>query len=405
MSNIAESGRLHALDNLRAMLMWLGIVLHVAINHLTGPALLPFKDPRTSPVADLLVMFIHAFRMPAFFVLAGFLAAMMVASRGHGAMLRNRVRRIALPFAVFWPIVFAGMIALVLVWAHLMELGTFGINPAILPAKSPGKAPINTMHMWFIYYLFIFCALGAVACELAKRMPVLTRAITRPFDTLATNWWGLALLAVPMAIIGSFFPAGMLAPNGSFLPNPSELVHNGMFFMFGWAIYRHRNVLLPHFAAHCWRYAAAGSIPYLASGALFVLYMKDKQAIAHFELAIAYAYGLSSWIWSIALLGLFTRYLPSQNKVLRYLSDSSYWVFMVHMLLTVGFGALLFKVPVAAEIKMLLNIGATTLVCLVSYHLFVRTTWIGVLLNGARKHGAATAPRTDLARGLTATSD
>lgn len=26
--------RLHALDNLRALMMWLGIVLHVALNHL-----------------------------------------------------------------------------------------------------------------------------------------------------------------------------------------------------------------------------------------------------------------------------------------------------------------------------------------------------------------------------------
>jgi hypothetical protein len=35
--------RLHALDSLRGLMMWLGIVLHVAANHLTGPALIRCK--------------------------------------------------------------------------------------------------------------------------------------------------------------------------------------------------------------------------------------------------------------------------------------------------------------------------------------------------------------------------
>jgi glucan biosynthesis protein C len=404
MSGGFDNSRMHALDNLRAMLMWLGIVLHVAINHLTGPMLLPFRDPQTSPVADLLVMFIHTFRMPAFFMLAGFLAAMMVASRGHGAMLRNRVRRIALPFAVFWPPVFVAMILLVLVWAHLMKLGSFGIDVNVAPKKMPGHALVNTMHMWFVYYLFIFCALAAFACAIGRRIPALAGAITRPFSAMARHWWCLPLLAVPMAIAGSAYPAGMIAPGGSFVPNLRELVHSGMFFTFGWVIYRHRDVLLARFAAHCWRYALIGWIPYLASGALFYFYMKDKTAIPHFELAIAYVYGLAGWIWSIALLGIFTRYLSTQNRVLRYLSDSSYWVFIVHMLGTVGFGALLFPLSIPAELKIIANIAATTVACLVTYEYLVRRTWIGVLLNGSRKYGAATAPRPDLARDVPATS-
>lgn len=393
MSTSFDHGRLHALDNLRAMLMWLGIVLHVSINHMTGPALLPFKDPALTETANIAVMFIHAFRMPAFFVLAGFLAAMMVASRGPGAMLRNRVRRIALPFAVFWPLLLVGMGALVMVWAHLMKLGTLGIDPAIMPKKLPGKPVLNTMHMWFLYYLFIFCVLGALASAAAKRVPAIGNLFTSGFDMLVRNWWGLPLLALPMAIAGMAYPAGMLAPSGSFIPNPSELVHNGMFFVFGWAVYRHRDVLLAQFAERCWWYAAAGWLPYLLSGALFLQFMQDPAALPQIELIIAYSYGLSSWIWSIALLGLFARYLHSQNAVLRYLSDSSYWVFMVHMLGTIGFGALLYKVALPAEAKMLINIAATTAACLASYHLLVRNTWVGVLLNGKRRSAPTTPAR------------
>ena len=266
----ASSGsiRLHALDNLRAALMWLGIVLHVSVNHTTGPALLPFRDGATTLLADMLLMFIHAFRMPAFFVLAGFLAALMVADRGHVAMFRNRVRRIALPFAVFWPLLFTAMVLLVLLWAHLMRFGTFGLDVSLAPKPNPGRATINTMHMWFIYYLFIFCAMAALACSVSRRVPQLTRAVNRLTDTLALNWWGVLMLAAPLAMIGSLYPNGIVVPDGSFLPNVRELVHNGLFFIFGWTVFRHRAVLLARFADRCWLYALAGTVGYKRSAAL-----------------------------------------------------------------------------------------------------------------------------------------
>jgi hypothetical protein len=48
----ATAGRLHALDNLRASMMWLGIVLYVAVIHGEREALLPWRDERrtASPI-------------------------------------------------------------------------------------------------------------------------------------------------------------------------------------------------------------------------------------------------------------------------------------------------------------------------------------------------------------------
>lgn len=387
-----EGGRLHAIDNLRAALMWLGIVLHVSVNHMTGPGILPFKDARVTPVADMLLLFIHAFRMPAFFVLAGFLAAMMVATRGYKAMMKNRVRRIALPFAVFWPLLFAAMILLVLEYRHLMFFGTFGLDVAVAPKVAAGRPIFNTMHMWFIYYLFIFCALAALACAFGERMPTLKAAFNRMFDMLAARWWAVFLLAVPLAIVGSFYRSGMLAQTGSFIPNLPEMIHSGIFFVFGWAIYRNRDALLTQYARQCWRFALAGLVTYFGAAALLLGSVKSPGAVPHVELLIAYFYGLTGWVWSIALLGMFMRYLPTQNRALRYMSDSSYWVFLVHMLGTIGFGALLYRAQVAGEIKMVLNIAATTVACLLTYHLFVRNTWIGVLLNGRRHASGLPAP-------------
>jgi hypothetical protein len=390
MSSDTLNGRVHALDNLRAIMMWLCVVLHVCVNHLTGQSLLPFHDRELTPVADLLLLFIHTFRMPVFFVLAGFLAAMMVDTRGYRAMLRNRVRRIALPFAVFWPVLFALTVMLVLAFTHIMATGQLGISMAHAPKVQPGRPMFNTMHMWFIYYLFLFSLLAGAACAFQRWIPdSIAMAVRAVMGLLARNWWGFIVLAIPMALVAGGYRAGMLAPDGSFLPNFKEIVHSGMFFLFGWTLYRLRDALLVQYARHCWKFAAAGLLFFAAACMLFQTFLKAPASIVHIEMLIAYVYGCASWLWSVALVGLFMRYLPRQNAFLRYLSDSSYWVFLVHMLGTIGFGVLLYNAPLSALAKMGINIAATTLACLVSYELLVRHTWIGVLLNGKRQARAS----------------
>lgn len=119
--------------------------------------------------------------------------------------------------------------------------------------------------------------------------------------------------------------------------------------------------------------------------AAFRSFTTDPQGIDHIEALIAFVYNLTSWLWSFALIGLALRYLPAQNRFLQYVSDSSYWVFLVHMLGTIGFGALLYTQPFGPLTKIALNIVATTLACLLTYQVLVRHTMVGVLLNGKRQ--------------------
>lgn len=381
-----QPGRLHAFDNLRAVMMWLGILLHVAINHTTGPSPLPWRDSQTSPLADLVLLFIHAFRMPVFFILAGFFVALLIARRGPKAMLMHRLRRLALPFAIFWPVLIVCMTVLTLVYVHLMARGTVGIDISLLAKKGAGKSPFTTMHMWFIYYLIWFCVLSAALAPAWGRAPATLRnGVDRVFLALAGSWWGPIVLAIPLAIIGSFYRAGMLASSGSFIPQLPEIAHNGLFFVFGLLAHRHQDALFPRFATTCWRNAVAGLVTFILVLGAFKSFTTNPGAVPRIELVIAFLYNLTSWLWSFALVGLFLRYVPGQNRVLRYVSESSYWVFLVHMLGTIGFGALVYSLPIGVLPKMLLNITATTVVCLLTYQLFVRHTFIGVLLNGRRQ--------------------
>lgn len=90
--------------------MLLGIVLHAGLSFFDNP-MWPVQDASRAPAMALVVMAIHGFRMPLFFLLSGYFTAMLAGRRGLGGLLRHRGKRIALPLAV-------GMVTIVpLVWA------------------------------------------------------------------------------------------------------------------------------------------------------------------------------------------------------------------------------------------------------------------------------------------------
>ena len=67
--------RRHDLDALRAAAMLLGLVLHASLAYV-NIKFWPVLDVYSHPIFDGLLHFIHGFRMPLFFVLSGFFAAM-----------------------------------------------------------------------------------------------------------------------------------------------------------------------------------------------------------------------------------------------------------------------------------------------------------------------------------------
>jgi glucan biosynthesis protein C len=383
--------RLHSLDNLRAIMMWLGIVVHVSVNYMINPSPTPWRDNQTSVLADLLIVFIHVFRMPVFFILAGFFVAMLVAKRGTAAMLRQRVRKLVWPFMVFWPLLLVCMSLLVAVYAHLNAFGTIGVDFELIP-KVPGRPQVSLLHLWFIYYLFLYCLVYALLLRWSVFIPLRLRdAFAKAWTTLCNNWWGIFFLTLPLALAGSFYRNGMVTPLGSFMPHPSEFIHSGMFFSCGIFLYRFQADLLPRFERRCWSYLCAGLPVFVVFLALVKSGGNAESANPGMQAVMAYLYNSVSWLWSFAMIGLFLRYLPGQSRFLSYLADSSYWVYLVHMLGTMGFGILLYHSPFGAVGRMMCNIVLTSLFCLLSYHLLVRRGLIERFLNGGARKKLADA--------------
>lgn len=365
--------RLHALDNLRAILMWLGILLHVAVVYSTLPGPIIWRDEQRTIAADILVSAIHTFRMPAFFILSGFFAALLAHFRGPGGLLRHRLARLALPFALFWPLIWGVTSVAVLVFLNRMVLGEWGLSRNVFAQDNSRPPLFSTIHMWFLWMLLWFCVVTSLLLRLPR--PWFAPAATA-LAWLGRQPLGFSVLALPLLGAGASYPNGFLVASGAFLPDWSEWVHNGLFFAFGLMLHGQQTIFFSQFQRRWAVYAVGGLVFYLVTPVALRL---DGPVLLG-----AYLYHCAAWLWSFACIGAALRFLQSRHSVLAYLSDSSYWVYLLHFPFTVLFGALLFQLALPALLKIAINVACTTAVCLGSYHLVVRYTWVGNLLNGKR---------------------
>ena len=374
-------GRYHSLDALRGAMMLLGIYLHATVAY-SRYGNWPWKDGSTTGLFDVSLGLIHVFRMPVFYCIAGFFGALLLEQRGAPGFLRNRAVRILLPFAVGWAVLFP-LVAGIATTAMNLD------NPAAIPGKylqfySSGEVlrHLDPMHLWFLEYLLIFYAIALATFPLARRLPGVVAGIDRVFRAIVSSALGPLLLAAIVFPVLCLMEEGALGDPSGFVPEGKILLTYFVFFAFGWLLYR--NQAFPRLGR------AAGFVGFGLASALLGFYFIWKsqqpgspQTLAWF-LGSAWFLGLSMWLFTFGFTGVCFRLLERPISWIRYVSDSSYWLYLTHMLVL-----LVFQIAVAGTgwppvLKALVVLAASVLTLLASYHVFVRFTWIGVILNGRR---------------------
>jgi glucans biosynthesis protein C len=229
---VAES-RLHYMDNLRALAMLAGVVFHASLAHsVLMHEFWPTADAGRSIAVDAFAWFSHLFRMPLFFVVAGFFVALLVQKRGMVGMLRNRFARVLLPFILFWPLVYFSMGWLIIhAAANVESLSPLlkMIKPWLANPNQPATLP-SLVHLWFLPYLMCFCVLAWVADALEIRWPQRWFADVPP---------GVFACVAPLLLVPAFLsvPAPLPAPE-SFFPQWWALLLYGVYFAIGYRFLR-----------------------------------------------------------------------------------------------------------------------------------------------------------------------
>jgi len=332
------STRFHGLDALRASMMLLGVLLHVACSFQLGDADAGwgYRDPDTSLWATLLVLGIHAFRMPVFFVLAGFFAALVAQRRGLAGAWRERLARIALPL-LLGVVLLVPLVEAAFSYAGARALGGGRATLMLHPAWPSG----GLAHLWFLWYLLLIGSGALSLAAVARRLPSAwlergARASRFVFGPAHPGWRLALLVGATWATLCTMKHAAIETPSG-WWPNWSALLLYALCFGAGWLL---------HGAPEAWTELRARWKRRLATAAL-VLPLHLLLALVSFDglrrgedrtWAFAGAHLCTALVvWQVALggMGAAEQLLRSERPLVRWLVDASYWVYLVHLPLAV----------------------------------------------------------------------
>lgn len=382
----ADASRYHSLDALRGAMMLLGIFLHTAVAY-SEHGNWPWKDGSTTGLFDVSLGLIHAFRMPLFYVLAGFFAALLYERRGAGGFVRNRVIRVLVPFAVGWAVLFP-LVKVLAIGAmsgedftanlsNFREVFTFG---AIFGRLDP-------MHLWFLEYLVLFYVLVLLVVPISRHpyMAIPLGLINRGFRAVVISPLGACALAFLTCPVLYLMREGAIDDPSGFAPEGRILIAYLVFFGWGWLLWRNTDLLtmLRRFP-HAPIFVMIGVVTALLG---YLIWYWLRATGTHMVLGVvasAWCLALAMWLFVFGFIGIFFRVLERPVPWIRYLSDSSYWLYLVHMPVLLVFQMAAAETSWPPALKALVVLAASLATLLGSYHVLVRPTWVGAILNGRK---------------------
>lgn len=226
-----DTERQHYWDVMRAFLMLLGLPYHVAMLYHPGGWIV--EVTQESGALGMLAAFIHLFRMPAFFVVAGYFAALLLARRSPGAWLGSRAFRLGVPLVT-------SLFVLVPLLNILGELTARVPHDAIREWKyqTATSGGYWVRHLWFLIVLLYLSALMAGAVAL---WPGLTNwRLGNRWDAALARFTAPAVLAFACLIglfeggaIELFYAAGLNSNVIQQILRVDELITFTPYFMLG----------------------------------------------------------------------------------------------------------------------------------------------------------------------------
>lgn len=229
-------------------------------------------------------------------------------------------------------------------------------------------------HLWFLWFLCWLILIFVCAESLLQCMHISLWQLW-PFQLNTSIWWMVPLTLLPQLLMGSMSPRMHFGPDTSLgiLPQPHLIVYYSIFFGFGMSMFISNEKSDDLGRWWLWHFLGAAICFPVALATM------ENPAIT------AIPQILFAWLMCLGCIGIFKSWCSTESKAVRYISDSSYWLYLMHIPLVMVLACLIqtWKLPVF--VKLCIICFGATLILLITYQLFVRYTWIGLMLHGSRK--------------------
>ena len=357
-----HSERIHYFDWLRVLAVAGVVLFHAA---------LPFanvgwwvSNVNGSDALKAAAPLVDAFGLALLFLLAGASARFALKKRSTLAFLKERSRRLAVPFVVAFPFVVLPVGYVTAIASGLVS-GSFLDFLAAWPdltwkwlqaiGASPRVFDIG-QHLWFLGFLFVFALLGIPIFRFlsSTRGKSWTEAIARasrvPGSTL--------FVAVPIAAV--VLPLYRVTP---FVHDWWSFGFYGITFLAGYLIYSDPRLT---FAARR-DFPVALTVAVLASGVLIasqftswsLAFASGPRAVDATYFFMLILYVISGWSWTLALLGIGMRAPLMQRPLPAAVSEMAMPAYILHMPIVVAATFFVVALPFGLLVKIGLSLAVS----------------------------------------------
>ena len=365
--------RLHHLDALRASAMLLLIPYHGSRYIWKGQI---NKKEDGQPLEEI-IWYVHAWHMPLFFLVSGYLLAMALERGGAERQVTNRVTRLGIPLAI-------GMVTIIPLTNLLLAWSDPG-RPVGGRERTTDLATLfnwRPLHLWFLNYLLAASLILIVTWVVLRRAEI-RRGLSRAFGAVVGSPLVVPVLSICTGLLLSLSTYWQAPPaSDSLIPQIPLLSYYVFFLGFGFAISYHPD-LVSRIERRPLIYLAASliCIPFA-----WDLFQEERLAAgdAAAHIAATVVLGLMTWSALFAVWGFFSRFAATESRFWRYISDASYWVYLIHIIFLGPTQSLFSQTEISPAIRYVLTLAITFSLSFMTNALFIRHTPIGTFLHGRR---------------------
>lgn len=370
-----KQSHLHHIDAIRAFAMMMGIPFHVGMIYSTGADWFITSD-ESSFLITILAGAITCVRMPAFFMMAGLLSALVLDRRDRLVWLKKRLVRLLLPLAT--SVLLISPMAMVVIAHQTARQGDGGTWPEVLAGLLTTTGYHWIGHLWF---LIVLTEMSLVIYLLAPYLPRIRAAVLDRFggpDGLGRKMaLAFCLITIPYSIAVTLFFEILPGVSDPIFQVAQALEIEGMlkmlpYFLAGALLYGqplarfHTDRLILIIAAVA---LAAFSVAFVETGVLIKLILYVGRGIAAPLVCwIAISYGARKW--------------AQHNRYVQHLTDASFTVYLFHYPICVALGYFLVQTDLNIYLAFTLNVCVTLMAALLCHEAISRSRVARFLFNG-----------------------